>query len=193
MGNRKRRITKAHKKGMAILATGLIIGMAAGALLRGCLCDKAEAVAVEAAAVQQAVELPEITVTYLDQKDVELIGRTIWGEAGGVQSEAERAAVAWCILNRVDAWGKSIEEVVTAPNQFYGYRQNGECPQEHLDLAEDVLLRWADEKAGAENVGRTLPEGYLYFIGDGERNHFSKDWKSTAYWDWTLFDPYTEN
>lgn len=126
----------------------------------------------------------------LDPAEVELIGRTIWGEAEGVKSEAERAAVAWCILNRVDARGQTIEEVVTAPEQFKGYRTWGECPQRHLDLAADVLARWYAEKDGAEDVGRVLPADYQYFIGDGERNHFSIEWKSTDYWDWSLHDPY---
>lgn len=144
------------------------------------------------------VDEPEITTpepaeeaTFsLDPTEVELIGRTIWGEAGGIQSEAERAAVAWCILNRVDAWDKTIEEVVTAPMQFLGYRPTGECPQEHLDLAADVLTRWYAEKEGTEDVGRTLPADYLYFYGDGEHNHFSIEWRSGIYWGWTLTDPY---
>lgn len=129
----------------------------------------------------------------LDPTEVELIGRTIWGEAGGVKSKAERAAVAWCILNRVDGWGQTIEEVVTAPHQFKGYRPAdkwGECPQRYLDLAADVLTRWYAEKAGAEDVGRVLPPQYRFFIGDGKRNHFSIKWKSTDYWDWSLPDPY---
>jgi hypothetical protein len=123
-------------------------------------------------------------------RDIELLGRTIWGEAGGVESTAERAAVAWCILNRVDAWGKTIEEVVTAPHQFYGYRTDGTCPQEHLDLAEDVLSRWESEKLGTCASGRTLPAGYLYFTGDGSRNHFTKEWGSSETWTWVLPNPY---
>lgn len=122
--------------------------------------------------------------------EVELIGRTIWGEAGGVQSKAERAAVAWCILNRVDAYGKSIEDVVTAPWQFHGYRPEGDCPLEHLELAADVLVRWQAEKKGTTDVGRTLPAEYLYFVGDGWRNHFSVEYESAVYWDWSLPNPY---
>lgn len=122
--------------------------------------------------------------------EVELIGRTIWGEAGGVQSKAERAAVAWCILNRVDAYGKSIEDVVTAYKQFHGYRPKGDCPQEHLELAADVLVRWYAEKCGAANVGRTLPADYLYFVGDGRHNHFSVEYESGDFWDWSLPNPY---
>lgn len=147
--------------------------------------ELAAPVATEAPAVEEPEEL--------DPVEVELIGRTIWGEADGVKSEAERAAVAWCILNRVDASGQTIEEVVTAPEQFDGYRPAGkwgECPQRHLDLAADVMTRWNAEKDGAEEVGRVLPADYLYFIGDGKRNHFSIEWKSTDYWDWSLYDPY---
>ena len=146
---------------------------------------------------------PEVTtepeepeeVNTLDPVEVELIGRTIWGEADGVKSKAERAAVAWCILNRVDSRGQTIEEVVTAPEQFAGYRPAdkwGECPQRHLDLAADVLARWYAEKDGAQDVGRVLPAEYRFFIGDGERNHFSIRWKSTDYWDWSLPDPYKQ-
>ena len=127
----------------------------------------------------------------LDPYEVELIGRTIWGEAEGVKSTAEQAAVAWCILNRVDDSGKTIEQVVTAPHQFVGfYRVTGEVPEHFMELAEDVLLRWRMEKAGMEDVGRVLPEDYLFFIGDGARNYFSKEWKSTDYWGWTLKSPY---
>lgn len=125
--------------------------------------------------------------------DAELIGRTIWGEAEGVQSKAERAAVAWCVLNRVDARGVTIEEAVTARKQFQGYRpadQWGECPQEHIELAMDVLLRWEAEKNGAENVGRVLPAEYQYFMGDGERNHFTVEYLGTDAWDWSMASPY---
>lgn len=130
----------------------------------------------------------------LDPEEVEFIGRTIWGEADGVTSKAERAAVAWCILNRVDERGQTIEEVVTAPRQFHGYRPEedwGECPQRHLDLAADVLARWYAEKDGATDVGRVLPAEYTFFVGDLVHNHFSTSFLSTDYWDWSLPDPYT--
>lgn len=136
--------------------------------------------------VEAVAEEPKLWTDY----DAELIGRTIWGEAGGVKDPAERAAVAWCILNRVDAWGQTIEQVVTKPHQFYGYRPKGDCPQAHIDLAKDVLERWAAEKAGEENVGRVLPAGYLYFLGDGKHNHFTIEWKGTNTWDWSLTSPY---
>lgn len=146
----------------------------------------------ERTVVLERIEAPEEAeeVRALDPVEVELIGRTIWGEAEGVKSEAERAAVAWCILNRVDTYGQTVEEVVTAPNQFKGYRTGGKCPQRHLDLAADVLSRWYAEQDGAEDVGRVLPADYLYFIGDGERNHFSIEYQAADFWDWSLDNPY---
>ena len=151
-----------------------------------------EAETVLATATPEATEAPaEVEEEReLNPAEVELIGRTIWGEADGVKDMAERAAVAWCILNRVDTYEQTIEEVVTAPKQFHGYRTWGECPQRHLDLAADVLNRWYAEKDGAEDVGRVLPSDYLYFIGDGERNHFSIEYQSTDYWNWSLHNPY---
>jgi hypothetical protein len=139
--------------------------------------------------------LPTEPVTAAEQITIpayaaEMIGRTIWGEAGGIADPAERAAVAWCILNRVDEWNASIRAIVTAPDQFHGYLPEGECPQEHIDLAADVLARWAAEKAGADDVGRVLPAEYLYFWGDGEHNWFRTSWKGNDYWDWSMPSPY---
>lgn len=140
---------------------------------------------IEAAVEVDATEPPKLA----SDREIELIARTIWGEAEIVQSRAEQAAVAWCILNRVDSSGKTIESVITAPYQFY-CRTDDNLPSWALELAEDVLWRWGRERAGETNVGRTLPADYLYFIGDGWRNHFSIEWKSTDYWDWSLPDPY---
>lgn len=141
-------------------------------------------------AASAQAELVEEPKSIIPDYAAEMIGRTIWGEAGGVAEKAERAAVAWCILNRVDASGDTIREVVTAPYQFQGYRPEGDCPQEHIDLAADVLQRWEAEKQGADDVGRVLPAEYLYFLGDGERNHFTTEFLGEDHWDWSLTDPY---
>lgn len=189
--------SKSYRAAQLILAGTFVFGALVGALVASLIvkADKPKAIPVYVQSPQKVVVLaeePTEVLTYTPHPhDVELIGRTIWGEAGGVKSKAERAAVAWCILNRVDARGQTVEEVVTAPMQFLGYRPEGECPQEHLDLAADVLTRWNAEKEGTKDVGRTLPAEYLYFYGDGERNHFSIEWRSGLYWDWTLRSPYT--
>lgn len=126
----------------------------------------------------------------LDPAEVELLARTIWGEAGGVKSETERAAVAWCVLNRVELNGSSIEAEVTKPGQYIGYRATGECPDSHMELAADVLERWTREQNGEQNVGRVLPTTYLFFTGDGSRNYFTKEWRDGEPWDWSNISPY---
>lgn len=128
------------------------------------------------------------------ERDVEMLAKTIWAEARGVPSDAEKAAVAWCALNRLDAgtYGETLAEVLTTPWQFAYYESSPVTPELEA-LARDVLERWQAEQRGAEGVGRTLPEDYFFFDGDGLRNHFRKTYEKTgATWDWSLPDPYGE-
>lgn len=128
-----------------------------------------------------------------DEADVEAIAKTLWGECRGVPYTSHKAAVVWCILNRVDEggyFGNSIIEVVTKPNQFAGYSPDYPVDPELKAIAEDVLMRWHLEKEGEEDVGRVLPKGYCYFVGDGELNYFTNEWRSRNYWDWSLSNPY---
>lgn len=112
---------------------------------------------------------------------VELAGHAIWGEAGGIQDEAQRAAVVWCACNRADAWDMELGEVLTV-DQFHGLAIRGEVPPQHVELARDVLARWTLEAEGWQDVGRVLPEQYLYFYGDGRVNHFSTEYGGGEYW-----------
>lgn len=128
-----------------------------------------------------------------DPADVEAIAKTLWGECRGVPYTSHKAAVVWCILNRVDEggyFGSTIIEVISKPNQFIGYSPNHPVIDELKEIAEDVLIRWHAEKDGEQNVGRVLPKGYCYFVGDGELNYFTNVWKSKNYWDWSLPNPY---
>ena len=135
---------------------------------------------------------PEIEI-FVDETEATYIAKTIWGEARGC-SKMEQAAVAWCILNRVDSdlpyIPNSIREVVTQKGQFHGYSKDFPVDDDIYNLAVDVIERWQREKLGEENVGRVLPKEYLYFYGDGERNHFTIEWKDKATWDWSLENPY---
>lgn len=126
--------------------------------------------------------------------DVEMLAKLIWGEARGVHSTEQKAAVVWCVLNRVDSplYPDSIEAVVTQKYQFSGYDENYPLTDEFMEIAEDVLVRWYQEKAGVINVGRVLPKEYLYFVGDGVLNYFSKEWKSQDHYDWSLPSPYED-
>lgn len=111
----------------------------------------------------------------------ELAGRAIWGEAGGIQDEAQRAAVVWCACNRADAWDMEIGDVLTV-DQFHGLAIKGEVPPQHVELAQDVLARWTLEAEGWQDVGRVLPSRFLYFEGNGVVNLFSTQYGGGEYW-----------
>lgn len=138
---------------------------------------------------------PFVIRTSLD--DIELIARTIWGEAELVHSTMERAAVAWCVLNRVDSdrFPATIREVVTATGQFHGYwdAPARETPEYYIDLAADVVTRWEREQAGEEDVGRVLPAEYLFFDGDMiAHNYFRTELTGGLRWWWTADNPYED-
>ena len=134
------------------------------------------------------IEDEEIEIT-LDEAEVDLLARTIYAEARGL-SVTEQAAVAWCVLNRVDAGYGTLTEVLTAPHQFATW--HGEIAQEQRDIAADVRTRWEREKAGEADVGRVLPCEYLWFTGDGVRNYFRDAYTGGEYWNWGLESPYEE-
>ena len=138
-------------------------------------------------------EEPEPKQLYTEA-DVDMLSRIGYIEARGVISTTERAAVFWCILNRLDNPArveKTIAEVVNAPNQF-DYRPNAPVTEEFKELAIDVLKRWECEKSGQVDVGRVLPREYEYFDGDGRRNYFTTEWRSEEHWDWGLPSPYED-
>lgn len=135
---------------------------------------------------------PEIQTP--SEADIEMLAKLVWGEARGVNSKTQQAAVIWCVLNRVDstgyACGKSIAHVVTFPNQFQGYKADYPATEEYKALAEDVLTRWYAEKAGYINIGRVLPTDYQWFIGNGSTNTFRNAYTNGTKWDWSLESPY---
>lgn len=53
-----------------------------------------------------------------------------------------------------------------------------------------MLSRWYAEREGQVEVGRVLPADYLWFSGDGERNHFRNAYRGGDRWDWSLPSPY---
>lgn len=127
-----------------------------------------------------------------DNESVEALAKTLWGECRGVKSLTRQAAVAWCVLNRVDdsRFGNTVLEVVSAYKQFTGYKDTYPVTEELRELAIDVLTRWHLEHEGFEDVGRVIPKTYVYFHGDGKENHFFEVWKVHEYWDWSLESPY---
>ena len=146
--------------------------------------------------------------TKWDILDVIYLARTIAGEGG--TGNMERAAVAWCVLNRVDSslYPGTIQAVVTVPNQFH---LSYAIYDSDIKLAADVLERWYREKNGETNVGRVLPSQYCYFRGFKwadranelgmarptkshnwffTRAEYNKGKYERVYWDWSLPNPY---
>lgn len=125
--------------------------------------------------------------------EVEMLAKVIYREAGGIEEDSHKAAVAWCILNRVDSekYDNSINEVITAKSQF-AWIPNTPIKEDLYNLSKDVVTRWLLEKEGIENVGRTLPSGYFFFNGDGQYNHFRESLDTNNYWDWSYGTPYED-
>lgn len=135
------------------------------------------------------VEPHDVEIT-LETSEVEMIAKTVYGEARGLDT-LDQSAVIWCILNRVDAGYGSITEVITAPNQFTGYKVSNPVTDEFRALAEDVLTRWYMESTCCGEVGRTLPKDYLWFVGRNGTNHFRNAWSGDYdVWDWSYYNPY---
>ena len=132
----------------------------------------------------------------ITDEEITLAAKTVWGEAHGVESRMEQAAVVWCALNRVEEWGDPLWKIVTAKHQFAYDPENPTVDDFGRDLEElvrDVVARWEREQNGDFGVGRVLPHGYLFFGGDGEHNYFRREYDDFgSVWGWHLPNPYEE-
>ncbi|MBQ9017225.1 hypothetical protein IJ103_03230 [Candidatus Saccharibacteria bacterium] len=122
---------------------------------------------------------------FYSEGDVAEVASVIAAEARG-RDTTQKAAVGWCLLNRVDAWGISI---ATAANQAGAFEQL-KPTDEDLSVAKDVLDRWSSEKQGNLNSGRVLPADYKYFSGNGKENRFREEYESKDHYNWSLYSPY---
>lgn len=138
---------------------------------------------------------PDYEKLYTD-KDVIAMAQMAYGEGWITQSDTEMSWSMWCVCNRLDSGDPfyrncdSIYDIITQDGQFHGYDPNNPIEDRLVDLAEDVLDRWSAEKQGATDVGRTLPEEYLFFFGDGRHNHFTTEWQGGIEYDGHLGSPY---
>lgn len=106
-----------------------------------------------------------------DPNDVVMVSQTVWGEYRGEDAD-QRAAVVWCILNRVDddRFPNTIAGVVTQPHQFQGYSPNN--PSEPFaDEVRDILIRWHEGEHG-------IDPSLCWFYGDGRINHYRNAWRA---------------
>ena len=122
--------------------------------------------------------------------DAEIIAKVMYSECGAIQSDTEKACIAWVVLNRVDAkYGDTIAAVATAASQF-GYIATVPVRDDLLKLSYDVLGRWAKERAGETDVGRVLPKDYFWYSGDGAHNYFRNVYAGGESWNYSLVSPY---
>jgi hypothetical protein len=127
------------------------------------------------------------------EEEIKMLAQVVYNEARGIKGTHHKAGPIWCVLNRVDdeRFSETISEVITYPNAFAWYA-NTKVEQEFVDLATDVVTRWLLEKEGCTEVGRVLPQDYLFFHGTDGVNKFKKTVNAKVYWDWTLGSPYTD-
>ena len=129
-------------------------------------------------------------ISYFTEDDAVDLAKVLLRECGGVPSKTERACVAWCVLNRVDEYESSVYDVLREPNQF-AFSESTEVRNDLYELAEDVLMRWNDEKNGILDSGRVLPREYMYFHGDGVHNYFRNAFSGDYdIWDYSIESPY---
>lgn len=119
-----------------------------------------------------------------------MIAKIVWGEARGL-GQTEQSCVVWTILNRADAWGESVEAIITAPNQFYydlGFPTIDDHGRDITVLVQEILTAWENN----DDSIRTLPENYFFYVGDGHHNYFYADYNNPIYWDYSYGSPYSD-
>ena len=112
-----------------------------------------------------------------DLADVTAMAQCLYGECGGC-SEIQQRAVCRCILNRVDSpdFPDTVLGVITAPSQFHGYSPANPVREDLYELAYREIVAWHNGEPGV--IG---PE-YLFFWGDGRRNHFTTQYHGGEEW-----------
>nr|DAH87297.1 MAG TPA: Spore cortex-lytic enzyme, lytic transglycosylase [Caudoviricetes sp.] len=117
---------------------------------------------------------PEVVAKY-SSYEVTLVCQTVYGEARGCSRE-EQMLVVWCICNRADSNGASIEQVVTAPRQFHGYNPEHPVPDEIRSVVLEVLDAWSRGQEALVYEPYATTSEYLYFSGDGAHNWFREEY-----------------
>ena len=120
------------------------------------------------------INLSEPVAKYTSE-EITLVCQTVYGEARGCSKE-EQQLVVWCICNRADYSGTSVEQVVTADRQFHGYDPENPVTEEIFENVTEVLEAWSrNEEALVYEPYATTTE-YRYFYGDGRHNWYREEW-----------------
>ena len=159
---------------LSLVGVGLILLLENSTYLHGQQQDYARIVCPTLPSTDESTNA-DLKENKYTEDDVTIICKTLYGESRGLSDE-EQALVVWCILNRVDARDSTIEEVVTAPGQFYGYDEDNPVLDSIREITLSVLEAWSrGEEAWTLEPYATTSE-YQYFAGDGEHNWFREEY-----------------
>lgn len=136
----------------------------------------------------------ELVRAVLTENDEILLAKMLFGE-DRANPTYMRAAVIWCVYNRMDAGHESISSIVNH-EIFPGYFPSNPVEQWAIDIVRDVTIRYVLEQNGFTDVGRVLPKEYLWYEQlEGYGYHTFKTTLSIndpacVRWDWSLPSPY---
>lgn len=138
----------------------------------------------------------ELVRSVLSEKDEVLLAKMLWGE-DRQHKLYMRAAIIWCVFNRLDLTRIPIDQIVTH-DQFPGYLEGNPVKEWAVNLIWDVAIRYVLEQNGFTDVGRVLPKEFIYYEQPiGKTYHVFKtklklNDPTNTLWDWSLPSPYAE-
>jgi hypothetical protein len=120
------------------------------------------------------IQKTEIQTYIPSNEEIEMLAKTVWGEARGCSDEEQRLVI-WTIFQRLDSeiWiGDTIEAIITRQGQFTGYRSYHPIDENILKICEEELQKWIDgEEAPTHEIyAPQLP--YYKFSGSSGHNWF---------------------
>lgn len=99
--------------------------------------------------------------------EIALLSQTMFREAGGTGNSNQIKSVGASVCYRVDdpEYPDTVREVLFQPSQYA--EPQGKTSDECRAAAIEVYKLWKQDR-----LDEVLPEGYIYFYGDGQYNHF---------------------
>lgn len=138
----------------------------------------------------------ELVRSVISENDEQIMAKMLWGE-DRINPTYMRAAIIWCVYNRMDAGHETIEHIINQTS-FPGYRESHPVKEWAVDLIRDVTIRYVLELNGFKDVGRVLPKEFLYYEQpEGKIYHIFKTKlrysdPDNVIWDWSLPSPYND-
>ena len=106
--------------------------------------------------------------------EAQAVARAIFGIRNFIEkynyTNSDLETYARCIFDRVDARGKSVEEIVAEKGQFVAYSENNTLVKEYYDLALQFVQAWHNEDAAPCDYYKfqtaVLTEYGIYLVDD---------------------------